>query len=97
MFIEKHSMTVNQDEIEDEFERFLDQQRILKLDEICKRNDLQLDKLEKLISEIHFYGNGPQLRDKMFETFINPPSILQREKALSDLSIEIDDFMETFY
>ena len=97
MFIEKHSLTINQDEIEDEFERFLDQQRILKLDEISKRNGLHLDKLEKLISEIHFYGNGPLLRDKMSKTFINPPSILQREKALSDLTSEIDDFMETFY
>jgi uncharacterized protein (DUF2132 family) len=74
-----------------------DQQRILKLDEISKRNGLHLDKLEKLISEIHFYGNGPQLRDKMNDTFINPPSILQREKALSVLTSEIDDFMETFY
>ena len=97
MFIEKHSLTINQDEIEDEFERFLDQQRILKLDEISKRNDLHLDKLEKLISEIHFYGNGPLLRDKMSKTFINPPSILQREKAISDLTNEIDNFMETFY
>jgi|TARA_B110000977_G_scaffold90013_1_gene119567 hypothetical protein len=33
----------------------------------------------------------------MSKTFINPPSILQREKALSDLTSEIDDFMETFY
>ena len=75
----------------------MDQQRILKLDEISKRNDLHLDKLEKLISEIHFYGNGPLLRDKMSKTFINPPSILQREKAISDLTDEIDNFMDTFY
>lgn len=75
----------------------MDQQRILKLDEISKRNGLYLDKLEKLICEFHFHGNGPLLRDKMSKTFINPPSILQREKALSDLTNEIDNFMETFY
>ena len=33
----------------------------------------------------------------MSKTFINPPSILQREKAISDLTDEIDNFMETFY
>ena len=44
-----------------------------------------------------FLGSVPRVRDKIIATFIDPPGLLQRDKAISDLIIELDDFIETFY
>lgn len=63
-------------------------------------NKLHLDKVEDIISKMLYYGsisNIPDGREDIYKTFVNPPGILQRDKAISDLTIELDDFIETFY
>lgn len=84
----------------DEFERFLNEEKREQLQEICETNKLHLDKVEDIISKIPYYGsisNIPNGREDIFETFVNLPGLLQRDKAISDLTIELDDFIETFY
>ena len=70
------------------------------LQEICDTNKLHLDKVEDIISKMPYYGsisNIPNGREDIYKTFVNPPGLLQRDKAISDLIIEMDDFIETFY
>ena len=70
------------------------------LPEICDTNKLHLDKVEDIISKMPYYGsisNIPDGRQDIYKTFVNPPGLLQRDKAISDLIIELDDFIETFY
>ena len=50
-FIEKHSLGISEEDIEDEFERYLDEEKRKELDSICKANELHFDKVEDLISE----------------------------------------------
>ena len=96
-FIEKHSLNLMEDEIEDEFERYMDEEKIKELNKICSQNNLNKDKLEKLISEMLFYGNVPNVRDKMIDCYLNTPSLLERDKVISDLTNVLDEFLAMFY
>ena len=44
-----------------------------------------------------FYGSVPNIREEMIKTFTDPPSLFEREKAISDLTQKLDEFLETFY
>ena len=33
----------------------------------------------------------------MMKTFINPPSLFERDKAIAGLTEKLDEFLETFY
>lgn len=96
-FIEKHSLSTSSDDIDDEFERFLYEERKKQLEIICDENKLHLDKVEDLVSEMLYYGIVPSVRDKMISTFINPPSLLQRNTAINSLTEKLDDFLYTYY
>ena len=82
---------------EDEFERYLDEEKKKELDSICKANELHFDKVEDLISDMLYYGNVPSVREVMMKTFINPPSLFERDKAIAGLTEKLDEFLETFY
>ena len=96
-FIEKHSLGISEEDIEDEFERYLDEEKRKELDSICKANDLHFDKVEDLISDMIYYGNVPNVREVMMKTFKNPPSLFERDKAITGLTEKLDEFLETFY
>ena len=96
-FIEKHSLGISEEDIEDEFERYLDEEKRKELDSICKANELHFDKVEDLISDMLYYGNVPNVREVMMKTFINPPSLFERDKAITELTEKLDEFLETFY
>ncbi len=44
-----------------------------------------------------FYRNVPKIRDKMIDCFIDPPSILERDKVIRNLTDELDEFLAMFY
>lgn len=96
-FIDKHSLSNSEEEIEDEFERFMDQEKNKELSSICEINKLHFDIVETLVSKMLFYGSVPNIREEMIKTFIDPPSLFEREKAISDLTQKLDEFLETFY
>ena len=75
----------------------LNEEKMKELEGICDRNKLHSVKVESLVSEMLYLGSVPRVRDKIIATFIDPPGLLQRDKAISDLTIELDDFIETFY
>lgn len=96
-FIEKHSLSVLEEDLEDEFDRFLDAEKQKQLEEICTENKLDFDKAQNLISEMLYYGNMPNAREEMLKTFITRPSLFEIEDAVSKLTEQLDDFLETFY
>lgn len=96
-FIEKHSLGISEENIEDEFERYLDEEKRKELESICESSQLHFDKVEDLISQMLFYGNVPNIREEMMKTFINPPSLFERDRAISELTEKLDEFLETFY
>ena len=88
---------ISEEDIEDKFERYLDEEKKKELDLICKANELHFDKVEDLISDMLYYGNVPNVREVMMKTFINPPSLFERDKAITELTEKLDEFLETFY
>ena len=44
-----------------------------------------------------YYGNMPNAREEMLKTFITRPSLFEIEDAVSKLTEQLDDFLETFY
>ena len=44
-----------------------------------------------------YYGNVPNVREVMMKAFINPPSLFERDKAITELTEKLDNFLETFY
>ena len=96
-FIEKHSLSTSSDDIDDEFERYLNEERKRQLERICNENNLHFDKVDDLVSEMLYYGVVPSVRDKMISTFVSPPTLLQRDAAINTLTEKLDDFIETFY
>lgn len=96
-FIEKHSLSVLEEDLEDEFDKFLDAEKQKLLEEICSENKLDFDKAQNLISEMLYYENMPNAREEMLKTFITRPSLFEIDSAISKLTEQIDNFLETFY
>ena len=96
-FIDKHSLSISEEDIEDEFDRYLDEEKKKELESICETNQLHFDKVDELISDMLYYGNVPNVREVMMKAFINPPSLFERDKAITELTEKLDNFLETFY
>lgn len=83
------------DSVENEFENFLSTEKKAVLDEICKEEDLDAEKLNGLIGHYIFTERKP-LNDEIIGTLKYKPKLLERKSIISRLSKKIFDFVETF-
>ena len=83
------------DSIPDEFEKFWNKERVEYLDQIVKEENLDKDKLEKVIGDYLFTEKEP-LRDDLIDMLQERPSLKERSPKSERLKTIIIDFVETY-
>ncbi len=84
------------DNIPDEFEKFWNEEQIAALNKMCKDENLDTDKVEKIIEQYLFAQREP-LRDEVLDLILGKkPRILERKKTGDRIIKKIIGFVETF-
>ena len=96
-FIEENLPHINKDaDMTEEFERFISAESQQALAELCKTEDLNMVKLEKLIDSYLYSGRKP-INDEALELLNGPqPKLLQRRTVGNRIINKIANFVETF-
>ena len=95
-FIEENLPHINDvDAIQDEFERFWHEERIVALSKICEEEKLDKKQFRKLIDSYTNYGREP-LRDDIFKCLDNRPSILKAREIGERILDKMKEFVEVF-
>ena len=83
------------DKIEDEFEQYWSDQKVLALEKLCSDENLDKDQFKALIDAYIFSGREP-IRDEVFKCLDNKPSVLQA-RAIGERIIEkMKEYVEVF-
>jgi type I restriction enzyme R subunit len=83
------------DNIEDEFEQYWSDQKVLALEKLCLEENLDKDQFKALIEAYIFSGREP-IRDEVFKCLDNKPSVLQA-RAIGERIIEkMKEYVEVF-
>ena len=96
-FIEENLPHIDKDaDMTEEFERFISAESQQALAELCKTEDLNMVKLEKLIDSYLYSGRKP-INDEALELLNGPqPKLLQRRTVGNRIINKIANFVETF-
>ena len=77
------------------FELFWAGERQTRLEELCREEQLQPDKVDRLISSVQFSGQYP-VGDDIIDTMVREPSVLYRREKIDKASQKISDLIEIF-
>lgn len=95
-FIEKNLPYISDvDSIQDEFERFWHEEKILSLSKICEEENLDKAQFRALIESYTTYGREP-LRDDIFKCLDNRPSILKAREVGERILDKMKEFVQVF-
>lgn len=95
-FIEENLPHINDvDAIQDEFERFWHEEKIMALSKICEEEHLDKEQFQALIESYTNYGREP-LRDDIFKCLDNRPSILKAREIGERILDKMKDFVQVF-
>ena len=96
-FIDENLPHINDtDNLEDEFEKFWQDQKVLALGKLCEEEHLDKAQFKALIDAYIFSGREP-IKDEVFKCLDNRPSVLQA-RAIGDRIIsKMKDFVEVFF
>jgi len=83
------------DDIPDAFERFWNEERLLALEKLSLDENLDIDKLQKVIGNYLFTEKTP-LRDEIIAMMHKKPSLKERKKVAERITDKILSFVETF-
>jgi type I restriction enzyme R subunit len=95
-FIEKHLVDVDENNVAEKYESFIDNERSKKFDEICTDENLDKDKTRELI-EKYIYEDREPSGDAISDTIKVQPKLLERRKARVRILDKIKQFVEMFY
>jgi type I restriction enzyme R subunit len=83
------------DSIEDEFEKFWQEQKVLALGKLCE--DEHLDKAQfKSLIDAYIYSGREPIKDEVFQCLDNRPSILQARVIGDRIIAKMKEFVEVF-
>ena len=83
------------DTIEDEFEKFWQDQKVLALGKLCE--DEHLDKAQfKSLIDAYIYSGREPIKDEVFQCLDNRPSILQARTIGDRIIAKMKEFVEVF-
>ena len=85
----------NADNIQDEFENYWQEQKILALDKICKEEQLDKEQLKALIDAYIFSGQAP-LRDDVLKCLGDRPSILKAREIGDRIILKMKEYVQVF-
>jgi type I restriction enzyme, R subunit len=83
------------DNIPDEFEKFWNKERVEYLDQLVQEENLDKEKLEKVIGDYLFTEKEP-LRDDLIDMLQERPSLKERSSTSERLKNIVMDFVETY-
>lgn len=95
-FIEENLPLINDvDAIEDEFEQYWQEQKVLALGKLCEDENLDAGQFKALIDAYIFSGQEP-IRDDVYRCLDNRPSILQARTIGERIINKMKEFVEVF-
>ena len=83
------------DNIPEEFEKFWNKERVKYIDKLVEEENIDKDKLEKVIGDYMFTEKVP-LRDDLIDMLHKRPSLKERSSTSKRLKNRIVDFVETY-
>ncbi|CAG2534730.1 R subunit [Maribacter dokdonensis] len=95
-FIEENLPNIDDtDNIQDEFETYWQEQKILALAKLCKEENLDKLQFNALINSYIYSGKEP-IRDDIFKCLDNRPSILKAREIGERILLKMKEFIEVF-
>ncbi|MRX63718.1 type I restriction endonuclease subunit R [Maribacter luteus] len=95
-FIEENLPQINDvDDIEDEFERYWQEQKVLALSKLCEEENLDKGQFNALIESYIYSGQEP-IRDEVFKCLDNRPSILKAREIGERILDKMKEFVSIF-
>ena len=95
-FIQEHLPKVSDiDKIQDEFEKYWQDQKVMALAKLCDEEHLDREQFNGLIETYIFSGQDP-LRDDVLKCLGNRPSILQAREIGDRIIRKMKEFVEVF-
>lgn len=85
----------NADNIQDEFEKYWQEQKILALNALCEEEHLDKEQFKALIEAYIFSGQDP-LRDEVLKCLGNRPSIFQAREIGERIIYKMKEYFEVF-
>lgn len=85
----------DEDDVEKEFYKFWDEQRIVALQKLSEEENLNSEKLQKLIGNYLFTEKTP-LRDDIIDTMNQSPSLKERRSVAERVLEKVKKYIETF-
>ncbi|MBD3829552.1 MAG: type I restriction endonuclease subunit R [Arcobacter sp.] len=95
-FIDTTLEGINPEEIEEEFDKFVDEERTVAFEVLCAQEKLHSDKLKDVIDTYLYDGRKP-LNDDVAGTLQVKPKLLERKTIIPRVLDKIVDFVEKFY
>jgi type I restriction enzyme R subunit len=95
-FIEENLPNIHDaDKIEDEFEQYWQDQKVLALGKLCEEENLDKSQFKALIDAYIYSGQEP-IRDEAFQCLDSRPSILQVRSIGERIIAKMKEFVEVF-
>jgi type I restriction enzyme R subunit len=95
-FIEENLPHIDDiDAIQDEFEKFWQQEKILALAKLCEDERLDKQQFSALVDSYIYSGQAP-IRDEVFKCLDNRPSILKAREIGERIIIKMKEFISVF-
>jgi type I restriction enzyme R subunit len=95
-FINENLAHIDVDNIEEEFDRFWEDERIKEFDTICQEENLIKDEAKNLI-DTYLYDERKPLNDDIVKTLQVKPKLLERKAIVSRVLDKIMSFVDKFY
>jgi len=95
-FIEENLPHIDDvDAIQDEFEKFWNDQKVLALGKICEEEHLDQKQFQALI-DAYIYNEQEPIRDEVFKCLDNRPSVLKAREIGKRIIAKMKEFVEVF-
>jgi type I restriction enzyme R subunit len=95
-FIDTTLDGINVDDIEDEYDKFVETEKAKAFDDLVQREKLHNDEVKNII-ETYLYDGRKPLNDDIAKTLKVKPKLLERKKIIPRVLGEIISFIEKFY
>jgi type I restriction enzyme R subunit len=95
-FIEENLPKISDtDKIQDEFDKYWEEQSIMALSKLCDDEHLDKEQFNALI-EAYIFNGTPPLRDEVLNCLGNRPSVLQAREIGDRISSKMREYVQTF-
>lgn len=95
-FINENLYSINEDDIEDEFDKFWEKQKDQAYKELCSEENLDCKEVRKVVDK-YIYEQRVPLKDEIVNTLKVKPKLLERQKIIPRVLNKIITFVEKFY